>query len=209
MTLTQSPPRTRSRPAWDVATLYPDQGQWDENEYLALTENLNRLVELSQGVLEVLPMPKPSHQRIVRYLFGALMAFVSPRDLGEVLFAPLRIRLWKETYREPDVVFMLAAHADRKGEEYWEGADLVMEVVSGKTKDRTRDLIIKRLEYAKAGINEYWIVDPREKRIIVLKRRGKSYVVHCDAQSGEKANSALLKGFEIDVIEVFSAAKAP
>jgi Uma2 family endonuclease len=48
----------------------------------------------------------------------------------------------------------------RVTDEYWEGADLVMEVVSSHDEDRRRDLVVKREEYARAGIAEYWIVDP-------------------------------------------------
>ena len=52
---------------------------------------------------------------------------------------------------------MLAEHADRMAEEYWRGADLVMEVVSGGEDDRRRDLETKVAEYARARIPEYWI----------------------------------------------------
>lgn len=46
----------------------------------------------------------------------------------------------------------------RRQDAYWTGADLAVEVVS--EDDPGRDLITKRLEYAQAGIPEYWIVDP-------------------------------------------------
>ena len=54
-------------------------------------------------------------------------------NLGEVLFAGVRVRLWPGKFREPDVLFMRAEHAGRITDEYWEGADLVMEVVSAAT----------------------------------------------------------------------------
>ena len=41
---------------------------------------------------------------------------------------------------------------------HWTGADLVIEVVSPDDPDL--DLVVKRQEYAQAGIPEYWIVDP-------------------------------------------------
>jgi Uma2 family endonuclease len=193
-----------SEPAWEVATLFPDQGQWGEGDYLTLSRSTNRLVEFSAGHIEILPMPKTSHQLIVQYLSNLLLAFVAPRKLGTTLFAPLRVRLPHGAFREPDVVFMLARHANRIGEEFWEGADLVMEVVS--EENRTHDLVTKRAEYAAAGIPEYWIVDPREQTITVLTLHGSQYRVHAESRPGQKAGSALLPGFEVDVGAVFRAA---
>jgi Uma2 family endonuclease len=195
------PSRSKSEPAWDIARLYPDQGYWSEDDYLEL--DTNHLVEFTDGFIEVLPMPKTSHQRIVQYLSNRLLDFVSAGGLGMVLFAPLRIRLRRNKYREPDVVFMLAKHAARIHEDYWDGADLVMEIVSDDPESRERDIVKKRRAYAAAGIPEYWIVDPKERRITVLKLSGKGYAVFGEYGEGQKARSALLKGFLIDVSETF------
>jgi Uma2 family endonuclease len=184
-----------SEPAWDVALLFPDQGTWSEEEYLAL--NSNRLVEFSHGYVEVLTMPTTSHQLVVAYLYRALLAFVTGRERGTVLFAPLRVQLWPGKFREPDLVFLRAEHAARIGEAFWEGADLVMEVV--RDDDRRRDLETKRREYAQAGIPEYWIVDPQFARITVLRLDGASYVVHGECPRGTQAASHLLPGVPIDV----------
>ena len=123
---------------WEIAQLAPnggaglnlppDQGHWREEEYLAL--DTNRLIEYSHGRLEVLPMPTFSHQRLVAFLYRSLMGFIEVRGLGVVMFAPLRVQLWRGKFREPDIVFMATEHADRLAEQYWHGADLVMEVVS-------------------------------------------------------------------------------
>ena len=190
-------------PAWEVAYLFPAQGDWSAEDYLAL--NTNRLVELSEGCLEVLPMPTTAHQRLVLHLYGLLLAFTLARDLGEVLVAALRVRLGRDQFREPDVVFMQKEHADRIGEEFWEGADLVMEVVSGGKKDRHRDLVTKRREYARAGIPEYWIVDPNEERITVLRLDGTQYAVQGEFAKGTVATSHLLKGFSVDVTAAFAS----
>src|SRR5207237_10469473 len=55
-------------PTWEVARFYPLQGEWTEADYLALPTN--QLVELSDGRLEFLPMPKHFHQMIVAFLYG-------------------------------------------------------------------------------------------------------------------------------------------
>lgn len=197
-------PRIRSRkgePPWEIAELYPAQGYWDEEEYLGL--DTNRLIEFSNGFIEVLPVPTTTHQLILMFLLDALRGFVEPRKLGIALFAGIRVRLWKDTYREPDIVFMLAKHADRVGEVFWKGADLVMEVVSGAQEDRRRDLVKKRREYAKAGIQEYWMVDPEKSQITVLRLSRGKYAVAGKYGRGETARSVLLAGFAVKVDEVF------
>jgi Uma2 family endonuclease len=184
-------------PTWDVAQLYPLQGTWTESEYFAL--ETNRRVEFSHGFIEFLPMPKLLHQRIASFLYNALRAFVLGMGLGEVHYSGVRVRLWPGKFREPDVLFMHVDHADRMTEEYWEGADLVMEVVSSGNEDRRRDLKTKREEYALAGIPEYWIVDPELGHITVLTLEGEAYVLHGEFKRGERATSKLLSGFAVDV----------
>jgi Uma2 family endonuclease len=184
-----------------VALLFPTQGSWSEEDYLELRGN--RPVEYSHGILEVLPMPTDSHQAIVAYLYSALVAFVSARSLGKVRFAPLRLRLWPGKFREPDLLFLRASHDDKRGDQYWEGADLVVEVVS--SDDRRRDLVTKRREYERAAISEYWIVDPDENQVVVLTLSGERYEVHGAFERGAQLTSPLLTGLEIDVAAILDA----
>ena len=188
---------------WEIARLFPYQGEWSEDEYLAL--DTNQLIEFSDGHLEFLPMPTQSHQFIVFYLQRMLWAFVTDRRLGVVLGAPLRVRIRPRKYREPDVLFMAAVHDSWRGEQYWRGADLVMEVVSPDDPDR--DYKKKRKDYAKVGIAEYWIVDPLQQLITVLTLQGEAYVEHGVFTPGGQATSVLLEGFAVEVTEVFAAAK--
>src|SRR5688572_29642526 len=108
-TITRPQSELRSRngePAWEAAIRLPLQGQWDEEDYLRIFTE--RGVELVDGRIEVLPMPKATHQRVLAFLFKALSAFVDPGGLGEVLTAGMRVRCRTETIREPDIVFMRA-----------------------------------------------------------------------------------------------------
>lgn len=194
-------------PTWEIAYLFPAQGSWTEAEYLAL--QTNHLVEFTKGHLEFLPMPTPAHQRMVLFLYGLLLAHITPQKLGEVLVAPIRVRVTRGKYREPDVVFLRKENANRAGEQFWMGADLVMEVVSGDPDDRRRDLEEKPVEYARAGIREYWIVDPQEEKITVLRLKGKSYVVHGEFGRGAVAASYLLPGFCANVSNVLTQQLSP
>jgi Uma2 family endonuclease len=193
-------------PAWDVALLFPPKGQWTESEYLKATRSTNKLAELTNGNIRVLDMPTTTHQLIVDFLVEMLKAFVRPRNLGLVLFAPLRVRITRGEFREPDVVFMLERHRERAADEYWDRADLVMEVVSKGAENRKRDLEEKRADYAAAGIPEYWIVDPEEKVVTILALEGKSYGVAGEFRPGQCAASRLLEGFIVDVSAMFRVA---
>lgn len=185
------------KPAWDIARLYPDQGYWDEWDYLAL--ETNQLVEFSDGFIEVLPMPSVLHQEISAFLYEALLLFVRAGQLGKVLYAPVRIQLWPGKFREPDLVFMLAEHTKRIGKRYWKGADLVIEIVSTDPQDRRRDLVEKRREYARARIPEYWIVDPKKSAITVLRLGKQRYIVAGKYGPKDQAKSVLLPGLEVNV----------
>jgi Uma2 family endonuclease len=196
------PSLEQPEPTWDIAQLFPAQGTWSEQEYLDLKGN--RLIEFSNGIVEVLTMPTEAHQFIVLFLSDLLRAFIRSAKLGKVLIAPFRIRLWGAKYRQPDIMFMRTENNARTSNEFWDGADLVMEVVS--EDDRRRDLETKRFEYARAGISEYWIIDPQYRRVTVLKLDGQRYVVHGEFGEGASATSALLLGFTVAVAEVFAAA---
>jgi Uma2 family endonuclease len=192
--------KQKAEPTWEIAQLFPYQGDWTEAEYLAL--DTNHLIEFSDGRLE---FPTQSHQFIVFYLQRLLWAFVTERQLGVVLGAPMRVRIRPKKYREPDVLFMAAHHNALRGEQYWRGADLVMEVVSPDDPDR--DYVKKRRDYAHIGIAEYWIVDPTLQVITVLVLTGKQYTVLGEFQPGMQATSKLLDGFALDVAAVFAAAQ--
>ena len=202
MVLSTATPDKTAELTWEIAQLFPAQGHWSEEEYLAL--DTNHLTEFSNGRMEVLPLPTFSHQRLVALLYRLLLGFTEERGLGVVMFAPLRIQLGQGKFREPDLVFMAAEHADRLGEQFWHGADLVMEIVS--PNDPERDKVTKRREYAQAGIPEYWIVDPTDASITVLTLQGQEYALHGEFVAGEKAQSVLLEGFKVDVGDVFSEA---
>jgi len=195
-----------SRPGeltWEVARFFPRQGQWTKEDYLSL--DTNNLVELSNGCLELLPMPTDFHQAIVAFLYEVLKAFAMAHALGIVRFASLPVELWPGQIREPDILYMKAENAHRI-QDYWHGADLVMEVVSPSNADH--DYHTKRQEYAQAGIPEYWIVDVIRRHILVLTLNGTTYRVHGDFGPGTTATSVLLPGFAVAVDDVLALAPA-
>jgi Uma2 family endonuclease len=188
--------------AWEIAPLLPVQGEWSVDAYLWLTNHTNRLVEFSDGYVEVLPMPTDSHQTISSYLYDALRLFL--QQLGGVIrYAPLRVRIKARKFREPDLVCLLSKTDARRHDAFWDGADLVVEIVS--PDDPGRDLVKKRREYAQARILEYWIVNPQTDLITVLRLENDRYIEHGLFKRGATATSALLEGFSVNVDSVLDA----
>jgi Uma2 family endonuclease len=205
-TFLEDPPSLSERgsPTWEMAYFFPQQGEWTEEDYLSL--GTNWMIEFDDGCVEVLPMPTIAHQRIVDFFADELKAYLKRRRVrGDVLRAPLPVRLWRGKFREPDVVYVRPERVQDVNDQP-DGADLVMEVVSEGARNRERDLVTKPVEYAAARIPEYWIIDPREGRITVLTAVDQCYRVHGEFTSGMKATSAMFPDFVLDVDAVFSAA---
>jgi Uma2 family endonuclease len=150
--------------------------------------------------VEVLPMPTDRHQMVVGNLFLEL-SLLARAERGTLRFAPLRVRLWPGKFREPDLVYMAADHQDRIHEQFWDRADLVVEVVS--PDDAERDRVHKRREYAEAGIPEFWLVDLESETVTVLRLHEGAWQEHGVFARGAPATSATYPSLQVDVDAVF------
>ena len=149
-------------------------------------------------------MPTDSHQSILLFLYRLFDQKVRVEG-GIALVAPLRLRIREGRFREPDLVLLRDASDPRRHDRYWLGADLVAEIVSPDDRDYSE----KRADYAEAGIPEYWIVDPRDRVITVLTLGRDRYVKHGQFRPDERAKSAILDGFDVDVAAAFAVAATP
>ena len=59
-------PSANGEPAWEAAHMLPDQGSWNEEDFLKF--HTNRMSELVNGRLEILPTPNWLHQLILDFL---------------------------------------------------------------------------------------------------------------------------------------------
>jgi len=155
--------------------------------------------EIVEGELYVTPSPSTRHQRVVGELFLQLAQFVREKRLGQVFVAPLDVVLSEYTVVQPDLIFVSEAHRERVREDGVYGApDLVVEVVSESTRDR--DAGLKKRLYLRSGVVEYWLVDPEEGALTIVRadsertyRGGKIRLV-----------DSLLRGLELDLATLFA-----
>lgn len=130
------------------------------------------LVELINGELFMTPSPNINHQTISSELHYQIKDFLKNNNQGQIFTAPIDLKLSEEDLTIPDLVFVDNTRLQIIGEQSINGTpNLIIEIVSTNKK---QDYIIKKELYQKFKIEEYWIVDPKEKIILVYQLNEKS-----------------------------------
>lgn len=154
-------PMLREANPYEVHT----QGGYTVDDYRALPEE--RRVELIDGYFYDMSEPTFVHQsvsgeihrQIANYIMdrgGACRPFIAPVDV--------QLDCDERTMVQPDVGII--CHEDRIQHFGVYGApDFLVEVLSPST--RRKDSIKKLDKYLEAGVREYWILDPHQKRLLV------------------------------------------
>ena len=173
------------------------------DEFVALPEGT--LAQFIDGTVYMSPAPRPRHQDVLLHLAIALQAYAAEHG-GYVGFAPFDVFLEPERVVQPDVFYLSAERRDRVSERGVEGAPtLVVEVLSPSTA--YLDVSVKRRAYEEADIQEYWVIDPGERSVMVLTREtpglaGLSRTAYV-YESGPVASTAL-PGFEVEAASLFA-----
>lgn len=132
-------------------------------EYLEWSHEDSRSEWVDGEVIIYMPA-KRVHQTLVQFLVQMLSLYSQLYRLGIVLEAPFEVKLNAHLSREPDVLFVATKNLARLTEDRMIGApDLVIEIVSRSSVRTDREQKFK--EYEAAGVGEYWIIDPRPKKL--------------------------------------------
>lgn len=131
-------------------------GTMTDDEFAALPEDGRRL-ELLDGEVYMAAQPRLDHSRFSLRLGSRLLAWVLQHSLGDVFVTP-DMRLAPSWSPVPDLAFVATVHFARLHPNYINGpADLSIEILSPSTEAVDRGL--KFREYARHGVQWYWIVD--------------------------------------------------
>ena len=145
----------------------PKERQFDSNDYWNLPEG--RRAELIDGVLYDMTPPGRAHQKLSSGISHALHLFIDEHGGPcEVYYAPFAVNLDADdtVWVEPDVTVI--CDTTKLSDRGCEGApDLVVEIVSPSS--RRMDYITKLFRYERAGVREYWIVDPGRRCTTVYR----------------------------------------
>ena len=191
-----SDPVTPSSPGvkltYDDFVQFPDDGQRHE---------------LIDGEHYVTPSPNRKHQRVSGNIHLLIGAWLEERPIGQLFYAPFDVVFSRFDVVEPDLLYMsneraatVLTAANVQGT-----PELVIEIGSPGT--RKRDETIKRRLYERAGVSEYWVVDPELDVVRVYQREGETFArpVELSAEAGDVLTTTLLSGLELPVARVFRA----
>ncbi len=171
-------------------------------DYLKMPDDRTRK-EIIGGDLYVTAAPSPLHQRVVVRLVSMLSGYVREHALGEVLVSPIDVVLSQIDVVQPDIIFVAAANAHIVGDAAVQGApDVVIEVLSPSTLklDRERKMDL----YARAGVREYWIVDPDNRTVEMYLPAPGALQLERRFQEGHSIQSDLFPGLSIDLYDVWN-----
>lgn len=144
----------------------PRQGQWTYAHYATIPDDGIKY-EVIDGVLYMSPAPRFPHQSICNLIATYLTMHVQFTGLGRVLPAPFDVELSFHTVVQPDVLVLLNESLGQLTESHLIGKpDLVVEVASPSTAKYDRKQ--KRAVYERAGVREYWLVEPNQQTVEVL-----------------------------------------
>jgi Uma2 family endonuclease len=174
-------------------------------DYKTLSASTDERHELIDGDLYMVPALTVAHQVISKNIALRLEQHVSTTGCGRMLYAPLDVVLGegeKRSVVQPDIVFISNAREGRVTEDEIVGApDLVIEILSPGTANR--DMGLKKALYARNGVREYWIVNPKLEFVEVFSLGPGGYELPVRYELGDRVVSTVVPGFEAALNDVF------
>ena len=166
--------------------------------------------ELIDGEHYVSPSPNTAHQQIAGNLHWLLRSYLENQPRGQLFFAPFDIVFTQFDVVEPDLLYMSHERASEiLTDANVQGCpELVVEIGSKST--RARDESIKLRLYERAGVSEYWVVDPRHESIRIYARAGSAFGarVELSRRAGGVLRTPLMPGLSVSLDGVFRGVTA-
>ena len=186
-------------PAEKARYTFADVLAWEENER----------IEIINGEAVMMAPPNRAHQEAVVELTAQLHEYLKGKRC-KVYPAPFGVRLFEEdgdrpedvdTMVEPDI--SVVCDPSKLDDAGCKGApDLVVEILSPSSL--RHDRFTKFNLYQRAGVREYWIVDPASKSAQSFVLEDGHYTAKEFGAAGDKMKVNVLEGCVLDLSQVFS-----
>jgi len=198
----------------EIASHFPQDFQWNYQHLVeAFPSDLLLKLEIWEGQLFIMDKPfshylnlnnmaspTKTHQKILGKLFFQIFSHIEENEdeTGEVYNSPIDVKLSENTVIQPDLVYV----KNPQNEEIITNADLVVEVWSqGNTK---KEKECKKSWYEKAGISEFWQIEPKTQNVQVETLENQTYKTHSQAQEKGKVQSKVIQNFKVKIESLFS-----
>ena len=177
----------------------PVKARISADDYIASPQSAHKS-DLIEGVFVMASPLSLRHADLQIFMLTTLSNFVSTHKLGKVLGENAAYRLNDDNVFQPDVSFLSNARLHLAGEVYVQGApDLAVEIISPSS--RQYDSFEKRINYARAGVQEYWLVDPIARSVAIYTLEGDQFVRV--PQPDDHLRSRVLPGYWLRLEWVF------
>jgi len=169
-------------------------------DFLELIQE-DQKADLINGVIYMASPENIEHNDLVAWFDRVLGQYVECRRLGKVTVNRVAYRLSTHDAPEPDVALLRSDRFDILKGGYIDGPpDVAIEIISPESVDR--DYEVKRAHYESAGVREYWIIDPDEKRatfLVLSEPVGGRAAAFVEARlEGTILHSRVVDGFSLD-----------
>lgn len=175
-------------------------------EFEEQRKHTDHILEYFDGVIYMAPSPSIKHQRISSYLQGELHSILKNNDC-EVFAAPTDVLFEKgeedakKRNRVVPDLFVTCQPENFTKNEYIGAPEFIIEILS--PSNQAHDLVRKLNLYMEYGVQEYWIVDPMENRILIYSRDENAEVQFSLISKGDEAVSNVFHYFKIDTANIF------
>jgi len=182
---------------------------YDENRRYTYADYLEwegpQRYQLIDGEVFEMASPSVEHQGILMELSNQFYNWLRGKPC-QVFAAPLDVRLFPEEDNSDDTVvqpdLLVVCDKDKLGKGSVNGApDLAVEIVSPSNSHR--ELFIKFQYYLEAGIREYWVIDPEEKKVQVHIYENGHYL-STGYKNNDRISVTVLPGLEIALKDLWA-----
>ena len=172
-------------------------------EYLELPRIYGRF-DVVDGEIILASSPMPEHQVVSRQFFRIIDTFITERDLGELLYAPMDIVIRREPLRvrQPDLMFFSKGRFDRTARITEYAPDLAIEIIS--PSNSRSHVESKMQDYADIGLAECWWVSLSGHSIEVFTLTDGEWELSGIYREEDRVQSGVLQGLEVEVSQLFA-----
>jgi Uma2 family endonuclease len=159
--------------------------------------------QVIEGRLCMAPAPNRYHQDISRNIEFILLKYLEKHPIGALYDAPFDVYIDNHNVFQPDLAFFANERRSVLSDRGAEGApNFVVEILSPRTAQLDRDP--KRRVYARAGVEELWIIDPNKETIEVFLLQKDSEHPAAVHRSKSRFTSACFPGLTFRGTQIFA-----